>query len=300
MLPNFLIAGVSRSGTTSLYYYLKQHPDVSFSKLKEPRYFSSYNLKLPQNGPGDFSVDEKLIKTFKEYKIIYDSISNKCVGDASSEYLYNYRESIPEIKKRLGDIPIVLILRNPVDRSFSAFLNLTRDGRENLKFGNALEMEEKRIKLGYDEMWHYKNVSLYAKPVNAFLKSFSKVKVLIFEEFIINEKQKTLEVLEFIGANKELVNIDTSRSYSKSGVPKSKLITLFFGRKNFLGNQLRKVIFKIFGRNNIEKLSKYILSDNEQMSHIEQKKLKLFFRNDVEQLEKILKRKLDIWKIKEF
>ena len=64
MLPNFIIAGATRSGTTSLYYYLKQHPKIDFPSIKEPRYFSSIELKLPQNGPGDESVDVKLIKSF--------------------------------------------------------------------------------------------------------------------------------------------------------------------------------------------------------------------------------------------
>ena len=58
MLPNFVIAGATRSGTTSLYYYLKQHPEISFPSLKEPRYFSSTKLDLPQNGPGVATVDE--------------------------------------------------------------------------------------------------------------------------------------------------------------------------------------------------------------------------------------------------
>jgi len=53
LLPNFLIIGAARSGTTSLYYYLKQHPEISFAKLKEPKYFSSVNRTFPQRGPGE-------------------------------------------------------------------------------------------------------------------------------------------------------------------------------------------------------------------------------------------------------
>ena len=94
MLPNFLIAGATRSGTTSLYNYLKQHPKISFSEIKEPRYFSSYDLKLPQKGPGDHSVDNKLITNFQDYKTLYDGIDNICVGDASSEYLYHFSSVI--------------------------------------------------------------------------------------------------------------------------------------------------------------------------------------------------------------
>ena len=75
MLPNFIIAGATRSGTTSLYHYLIQHPEISFPKLKEPRYFSSYDLKLPQKGPGDITVDDKLITSFEEYSDLYFQIN---------------------------------------------------------------------------------------------------------------------------------------------------------------------------------------------------------------------------------
>ena len=146
MLPNFFIAGVSRSGTTSLYYYMSQHPLIDFPNLKEPRYFSHGSVVLPQKGPGDHTVDQKLVATWDDYCAIYEGLENTFIGDASSEYLYNYESVIPETLKKLGDIPIILMLRNPVDRSYSAYNNLVRDGRETLPFEQALEKEEERKK----------------------------------------------------------------------------------------------------------------------------------------------------------
>lgn len=294
MLPNFLIAGVSRSGTTSLYHYLNQHQDISFPNLKEPRYFSSIKLQLPQKGPGDQSVDEKLIKTFKEYCELYTNINNHLVGDASSEYFYNYKVAIPEIKSRLGDVPIIIMLRNPIDRAFSAYLNLVRDGREALTFEQALTEEPQRIKDGFDEMWHYTRVSLYADAAQAFKMNFSKIKFILFDDFASRPDQVTREVFSFLGVSSDY-KIDTNLSYSKGGEPKSKLITLLFGRKYRVSTYLRRAAFGLLGRRNLEKLLPLFISSPEKIQEETYNRLKVYFSEDLKKLRSITSLDTSIW-----
>ena len=296
MLPNFFIAGVSRSGTTSLYHYMSQHPLIDFPELKEPRYFSHGSVVLPQKGPGDYTVDQKLVATWDDYCAIYEGLENTFIGDASSEHLYNYKSVIPETLKRLGDIPIILMLRNPVDRSYSAYNNLVRDGRETLPFEQALEKEEERKEANFDEMWHYTSVSKYSKSVDAFKANFSKVKVLIFEEFIENPEKYVAEIFDFMGAP-QLERVNTAITYSKSGKPKSKLITLLFGRNSSLGNTIRNIVFSILGRTNVERLGKYLISVNKELSKDIRIRLFEYFASDIEELEKVLGRDLNLWKI---
>lgn len=294
MLPNFFIAGVSRSGTTSLYYYMQQHPEISFPALKEPRYFSSYNLTLPQMGPGDHTVDKKLITKWEDYEALYAQIENTFVGDASSEYLYNYEQVIPETKARLGDIPIILMLRNPVERSYSAYNNLIRDGRETHAFGEAIDLEDQRISDRFDEMWHYKSVSTYSKSVRAFLENFSQVKVLIFEEFQENPSKSVVDVFEFLGAPPYL-SLNTETAYSKSGKPKSKWVTALFGRNSRIGNTLRNTAFTLLGRTNVEKLGKHLMSETDGMPDDVRSRLQAHFASDIADLEKLLDKDLSIW-----
>lgn len=296
MLPNFLIAGVSRCGTTSIYNYLKQHPEISFPELKEPRYFSSYKLRLPQSGPGDFSVDKKLITSFDSYNSLYKSLNNKFVGDASSEYVYNYNSSIPEIKKRLGDIPIIIILRNPIHRSYSAYNNLVRDNRETKSFEEALELESQRKIEGYDEMWHYISVSKYLEPIKAFTSEFSRVKIIIFENFENNESQTLREIIEFLGVYESDFEFDTSKIYSKAGKLKFRFISVVFGRGNLISNTLREVVFSLIGRDRIELLVKKLLKGKEVINPKVVKKLNSVFEEDIEGLEKLLKLDLSLWK----
>ncbi len=295
MLPNFFIAGVSRSGTTSLYYYMSQHPQIDFPELKEPRYFSHGSVVLPQKGPGDHTVDQKLVATWDEYCAIYKGLENTFIGDASSEYLYNYQSVIPETLKRLGDIPIILMLRNPVDRSYSAYNNLVRDGRETLTFEQALQKEEERKRANFDEMWHYTSVSKYSKSVNAFKTKFSKIKVLIFEEFIENPEKYVSEIFDFLGVP-QLEHVNTTTAYSRSGKPKSRFITLFFGRNSSLGNTIRNIVFSILGRTIVEKLGTYLISKNEGVPQELRKALNQYFANDIKDLETVLGRDLNLWK----
>lgn len=296
MRPNFFIAGVSRSGTTSLYFYMRQHPEVDFPELKEPRFFSHGNVTLPQQGPGDHTVDAKLVTSWSEYERLYANIDNKFVGDSSSEYLYNHNCVIPEAFQKLGDIPVILILRNPVDRCYSAYNNLVRDGRETLCFEEALEAEDKRKKMNYDEMWHYKSVSLYSDSVQAYLKAFSKVKVLIFEEFVQDKEGHVREVFDFLGAS-PFEQVETAMAYSKSGKPKSQIVTALFGRSSSLGSTMRKLAFSLLGRTNVERIGKHLMTENEGMSLETRNMLNGYFAEDIAKLETVLKRDLQLWKV---
>ena len=86
-------------------------------------------------------------------------------------------------------------------------------------------------------------------------------------------------------------------SYSKSGVPKNYLVKLFLGRENYLGNFIRSLSFKIFGRNNIERISFLFLKDNKEIDKKTLKQLNIVFKNDISNLELLLQKDLADWKI---
>lgn len=294
ILPNFVIAGSTRSGTTSLYYYLKQHPEIGFPDLKEPRYFSSINLKLPQAGPGDNTVDEKLITNITDYARLYADIENyKRVGDASSEYLYHYNETAIEIYNVLGDIPVLIILRNPIERAHSAYNNLVRDGRESEVFEKGLALEESRIENNWDMMWAYKKVGLYYEQVNKYMKVFSRVNVIIFEDFVENIDYYLKDVFEFLDVSKD-VDIDTSVGYSYSGKPKNKFIGWITSRNNQYIYPLRKAIMDGFPRSLLEKIAEKMYTKS-QIKPETRNYLKDYFQNDVKRLEGLLSKDLSHW-----
>ena len=119
-LPNFFIVGAPRAGTTALYHYLSQHPDVFLPRVKEPHYFGS-DL--------EFAVPRM---TFDEYRNLYQGVTNeKVVGDGSVMYLMS-QTAAKEIKKICPEAKIIIMLRHPVDLLVSLHQKMLLTGNETI------------------------------------------------------------------------------------------------------------------------------------------------------------------------
>jgi hypothetical protein len=294
-LPNFVIAGTARSGTTSLYYYLKQHPDITFPKIKEPKYFSSLGQKFPHNGPGDNTVDKAVVYEFMTYQSLFQGLDKTIrIGDASSDYLYHHHHSAQNIYSVLGDVPIIICLRNPVDRAYSSYNNLLRDQREKLTFQDALNSEEQRIRDNWDWMWAYKAGGLYADQVETFLNIFSRVKVVLFDDLTLNTDAVVRALFEFLDVDPSVI-VDTSTRYSHSGKAKNIVYAFLSNRENSLSFMLRTLAMKFIPRSVLERIAHESLIQEPLDSDI-RKQLNSYFLSDIEKLEKILRINLDAWK----
>ncbi|MDQ6981828.1 MAG: sulfotransferase [Mariprofundus sp.] len=294
-LPNFVIAGVARCGTTSLYYYLKQHPEIGFPNKKEPKYFSSLGQQFPHNGPGDHTVDKVMVQNLEHYQQLFQGLGSfKRIGEASSDYLYFHRHSAARMRRVLGDVPIILCLRNPVDRAYSAYNNLVRDQRETLDFAKALAAEEERLANNWDWMWAYKAGGLYADQVSTFLNTFSQVKIVIFEDLKQDADAVVQELFAFLAVD-EAVPVDTSTLYSHSGKAKNRWVAFLSNRENPLAFALRRIAMKLASRSVLERIASRSL-EKEEMSPVIREELKAYFHSDVERLEVLLGRKLEVWK----
>ena len=294
MLPNFLIIGASKCGTTALYYYLKQHPEISLHDLKEPKYFSSLNQSFPHNGVGDRSVDKYVIKSLHAYNKLFADIDNKRVGDASPDSLYFYDKTAIHIKETLGDIPIIIMLRNPVKRAFSAFMYLKRDSREKLNFSDGLLAESKRLEDNWDFIWGYKKCGLYYNRVKLFMDNFSNVKVILQEDL----KNDTLASLHDIYSFLELdtkFKTDVSIKHNESGIPNNIFSRVLLSRNNIFSTFIRELMKKFIPRNLLEKVASKSL---ESMPILEKDEiaLKPYFFNDICKLEKLINKDLSSWK----
>jgi hypothetical protein len=294
-LPNFIIAGTARCGTTSLYYYLKQHPEIGFPDKKEPKYFSSLGLQFPHNGPGDHTVDQAVVRNFETYQRLFQSLRTyKRIGEASSDYLYHHRHSVVEMRRVLGDMSIILCLRNPVDRAYSAYNNLVRDQRETLGFREALAAEEERLANNWDWMWAYKAGGLYADQVETFQNTFSKVKMVLFEDLKRDADAVVRDLFVFLGVDETFI-ADTSIRYSHSGNAKNRLVAFLSNRENPVAFALRRIALKIAPRSVLERIANRSL-EQEEMDPTIRAELRAYFCPNIERLETLLGRELGVWK----
>jgi len=296
-LPNFLIVGVAKSGTTTLVSYLDDSKEIFISHKKEPRYLTYNFLKESgYNGPGDHRPRSIAVKSLEEYKSLFQNVikpTHKVIGEASVDTFYYYKHTIPKIKKELGDPKIIIMLRNPVERAISAYSHLIREEREELSFEKALEKGRCRLDKGYEYIWGYENGGLYYEPTKAFIESFSKVKVVIFEEFISNQKKIMSEIFEFLDVEDQptLVN----QAHNISGKPKNRVINKFLTRNNMLKRGIRKIIGNKTSLHLKNKIQKFNL---EKININSETKIKLFkkFESDIEKLENLLQKDLSDWK----
>jgi len=248
---NFLCVGAQKSGTTTLFEILKQHPDIYLPEVKETHFFDDDAL---YNKGIDF-----LIKNF------YSSYQGeKAVGDITPAYMYF--EYVPErIYKTLGkDIKLIFILRNPADRAFSHYLMTYRRGLEYLNFWDAIKEEPKRLKKGYFHRIHYSYIDrgYYAKQIKRFLKFFPRenMKIFIFEkDFLpLEARKKTIsEILEFLEVENIELNINIKSNEGK--IPKNIFLQTFIYSILYRENRLKQFLRSLIKSKSIKEEAKHIL-----------------------------------------
>lgn len=297
--PDFLIAGMAKCGTTSLAAYLQQHPEVFITEHKEPRFITSACGKFPEGGPKDHLVKDWYVKDWDEYLSLFENATETVAGEASADTLYFYKDTIPVIKKYLGDPQIILILRNPVKRAFSAYTHLVRDQREALSFESAVDAEPNRIKDNWELIYHYKSVSMYYDCVKAFMDNFTNVKVVINEDLRKKPRETMHELFRFLGVSDNL-DINTNQDHNVSGMPKSQVIHNSLQSETWLRKAVRPLARLIFPTEELRSSAVAWLSakniDRMTIPPVMEDELYAYFREDVEKMEGLLGRELKSWK----
>ena len=122
--PQFLVIGAAKSGTTSLYHWLREHPEIFVPRLKEPHFFGHGISRY--SGPGDAVLTRNSVRTLAAYGKLFSSRENgKIAGEMSTGYLFG--EAAPRlIREHLPSAKLVAILRHPVDRAYSQYRMMRR------------------------------------------------------------------------------------------------------------------------------------------------------------------------------
>ncbi|HPG00808.1 MAG TPA: sulfotransferase [Kiritimatiellia bacterium] len=297
VLPNFLIAGAAKCGTTSLYYHAKQHPDVFMCSPKEPDFFFAQFSKIPTNGIGDDC--QSVVRDYDEYcRLFEDAAGKAAIGDASHTNLYYHQKTIPLIKQYLGDPKIVIILRNPVERAFSTHTALTLQGREFLPFEEALREEPKRIKEGWRSTWAYQTLGFYTHQVKAFLDHFSAVKVCLFDDLKREPVSLIQDIYRFLGVDPSFTP-DTTANFNLSGVPRHRIFKSLFRRQptplQRVARHVGRAIFTEDGWASVRERLKAKLLVKSTMKPETRRHLQDVYRDDIAALQKLIGRDLSTW-----
>lgn len=286
-LPNFVCVGAGKSGTTSLYHYLKQHPEVFLPDQKELHYFAWSDLAEFNEGPGTQHSRSDWCKTRAQYERMFEGADDhKIVGDISPSYLHS-RNAPEQIKQTLGSPKIIILLRNPVDKVISQYMHLKRDGREALNLMDALRAEPERIAAKWGAIYHYISTSMYAEDVARYQALFGMENVGIWSfDAFVGESEKTLtEICQFLEIEDNFQFLPPEKT-NRSGQPRSRLLGRLIG-PNGLTSLAKKVIPRPLG----VKVKSLILNANtgakEDIEASDLEFLKGKFSDDLVELEKM-------------
>jgi hypothetical protein len=224
-MPNFLLIGAAKSGTDALCAYLAQHPDVYLSGSKEPNFFVAEGMpEIPYRGPGDRETLRRLnmwVTTLADYQSLFADVSGqRAVGEGSTWYLYHERAP-GRIRAHVPDARLIAILRNPVDRAYSAFTMLMRDGRETTSdFERALQSEDARVGAGWEPVWHYRRMGLYHAQLCRYYTEFrgDQVHVVLYDDLVSRPREVARELFRFLEVD-DRFEPDVSGRFNVSLVP---------------------------------------------------------------------------------
>ncbi len=298
-LPNFLIVGTAKAGTTSLYRYLRQHPDVFMPAVKEPRFFAYAEEPPAMKGPGDARTNRTsgAVYTFEDYCALFEEATDeRAVGEASPNYLYS--ESAPRlIREHLPGVRLIVVLRNPVERAYSHFLHLVRSGREPLRdFGAALDAEDERVARGWEWSWHYTRMGFYHAQLARYLEHFDREQLTIrlFEDFKADPVAFTQDIFRVLGVDDAFAP-DTSLRYEKTGVPRSDRFQRFLHNPDNVLRRLSRYILSEPVRERILTVMKNVNLSKPPLAPEVRARLVDAFRDDVLRLQDLIDRDLSAW-----
>ncbi len=231
VLPNFIIIGAAKCGTTSLAYYLDQHPEIYMSPEKEPRFFAQeFHTKCANGFLRKDSV--RPVMTLAEYEALFQEVkTEKAIGEASTEYIF-FQETPPRIKKLLPDVKLIVILRNPVERAFSAYCYQLRDGVEALSFEEAIADEERRKIEYWRPGWLYKAVGFYYPQIARYIDLFKphQLRIYLYEDLNRDPLGVLSDIFLYLGVDPNF-KPDLSRK-NVSAVPKSITLNKLLSRQS--------------------------------------------------------------------
>jgi Sulfotransferase family len=299
ILPNFLIVGAAKSGTTSLYKYLLRHPEIYLNEqVKETFFLTGLDFMDINHDGGHYG--HGIITDTEKYNDLFKDVNNeKAVGEVCVGYLYFYKESIPIIKTYLSDPKIIIILRNPIDRAFSNYMHHVRDGNEFSSFEEALEKETEREKMNYWWGYFFRKAGLYSEQIHAYRSNFSNVKIYLFEELQNNPELLLKDIFEFLDVDSTFFSENLYEKYNVTGIPNNNSLNNFLTQTDkFIPEIIRKGFKTFISDDLLNRVKNNLINENlkkESMKPETRSYLQEYFRNDILKVQNIINRDLSKW-----
>ncbi len=288
-MPNFFILGAAKAGTTSLHYYLQQHPKVFLSAVKEPNFF----------GYDPFYAEGI-------HKYVARHFSCSCGfparGEATPTYFHQYETVIPRMQEAFAAVSprFLVILRDPVDRAWSHYLHRKRNCTEPETFERALALENERLQQNPQAFVGYFRPGLYAKQLTAWFRHFPRDRFLIglTEDLRAKPTEFISNICSFLGVDPP-AEMDLSEKKNRASEPRIRWLMQLLNRPNLV----QRFVKSLLSRHTQLRLSWYIRELNlrpytKELPRINEEtaaSLRTLYAEDLERLEEMIERDLSKW-----
>lgn len=301
-VPNFLIIGAGKSGTTSVYHYLKEHPEVFMSTVKETNFFALEGEKIETR---DDDSDQMYhypwsVNNWEQYLDLFkDASLNQIRGEASPMYLYSSKAA-ESIKTRVPDVKLIAVLRQPSERLYSRYLHLARENRVPGKFEDALD--EKSIWWKRNDLI---NEGRYHTHLSKYFELFpeNQIKVILYDDLKKDQNAVMKEIYSFLGVNPNFVP-DTDQQHNVSGIIKNKTMDLLIGQNSWVKERISQLspelMRRVKGSKRLKSLVNGMRNKNlsrPAMSFDMKRALDEIYKSEIDSLSNLIDRNLDHWKV---
>jgi hypothetical protein len=272
-LPNFLIIGAAKSGTTSLYQYLRQHPEIFMSEVKETNWFA-------YEGQRDSRYS---VRTAQEYERLFDGVTvERAVGEASPQYMKS-TVAADRIAARLPGVRLVAILRNPIDRAYSGYLHSLREAKERRSVDEAMRPGSRYV----DQGLYYLQLSRYFERFDR-----GRINVLLYDDLAADPSVVMRSLYEFLGVDGAFA-VDVSTRHNAGAIPRLPILNWMLSKSVAAFRRVFPSLPK--GSGIVARIKPRLLRPPDPLPPHIRRRLIDYFRDDVARTGELIGRDLSHW-----
>lgn len=235
-LPDFVIAGAPKAGSSALHAALALHPQLYLSPVKEPKYFLCADAPPPlYTGPGDAHSRREWVWRRRDYEALFAAAPEAAVRGESTPFYLADLHSHRRMRDAVPQARIIAVLRDPVDRAYSNWMHLWADGLEpESEFLTACDAEEARIAGGWAPFWRYRGLGRYGQQLESLYASYppDQIMVLRYRELVDEPVRVLDEVCAFLGVAPGVITSvprDNTKPFVRNGPRRAVLSRVIRG-----------------------------------------------------------------------
>lgn len=280
-LPDFIVIGAGKAGTTSLHHYLSQHPQIYLCPQKETYFFLPEDIRQKHKPWGAVTSLEDYVRLFQA------APDHNIVGEISTNY-YAYGQSAHQIYEALPQVKILAILRHPAERAFSSYQMHVREGDETRSFPEVISPTSQYVQRGF-----------YHAQLEPFFAVFppENIKILFFEDYSRSPITFLQDLFTFISVDPTFTP-DVAQRHRTGGLPKQRWVNTLLTQRNPVRSVVAGLLRRVMPLEARQSLRSTLVARNTAQVKLDpasRDRLIALYREDILRLQEHLNRDLSAW-----